>query len=145
MRLPLRSRLRRTVLNRSLLRTFAALNRRDLPVFLLGFHPRIEFRVTRDFLGPDQAEVTYGHQGLQEFLLAWFETFEDFRYEPEQVLDLGDKFLVTMQLRGTGSGSGAAVSQRTFVLSHVQRGWVVKQETFLDHSLALEAAARKEP
>ena len=58
---------------------------------------------------------------------------------------MGDKFLVTMQLRGTGSDSGAAVSQRTFVISHVQRGWVVKQETFLDHSLALEAAARKEP
>ena len=143
-RLPLRSRLRRIWLNRSLVRAFAALNRRDLQVFLLGFHPRIEFRVTRDFLGPDQAEVSYGHEGLRKFVEAWFETFEGFRYEPEEVLDLGDQFLVTMQLFGSGTGSGVAVSQRTFVLTHMQRGLVVKQETFLDRSTALEAAALSE-
>ena len=144
MRMPLRSRLRQLVLTRNLKRFFAALNRRDLAVCLLGLHPQIEFRVTRDFLGPDQAEVVYGHEGLLQFLQAWFEAFEDIRYEPEEVLDLGDMFLVTQQLYGTGLGSGAAVTQRIFVLSHAHQGLVVKQETFLDRAKALEAAGLSE-
>ena len=133
------------MLTQGLPRTCAALNRRDFAVFLLVFDRSVEFRVARGLLGPDQPEVVYGHEGVLEFLQAWFETFEGFRYEPGEVLDLGGtRFLVTIQLRGKGLGSGAAVSQRAYVLSRIQRGLVVKQETFLDRSTALEAAGLSE-
>ncbi len=122
-RLPLQSRLRRMMLTHGLPRTCAVVNRRDFAVFLLGFHRDVEFRVARGLLGPDQPEVVSGHGGVLEFLQAWFETFEGFRYEPEEVLDLGD---------------------RAFVLSHLQRGLVVKQETFMARSNALEAAGLSE-
>jgi ketosteroid isomerase-like protein len=128
------------LLARSVPRTCAAINRRDFAAFLVGIHPRIEFRGPRDMLGPDQTETALGHDGVLEFLEAWFDAIGDLRYEPEEVLDFGDKFLVTIQMNGHGSGSGVAVSQELFVLSHVRDGWVVKQENFLDRSQALEAA-----
>jgi ketosteroid isomerase-like protein len=144
MRLSPRSRLRRAAFSRSVPRTCAAFNRRDFPVFLLGFHPGVEFHGARDLLGPDQAEVAYGRDGILEFLQSWTDAFEGLRFEPEQLLDLGDKFLVTTQLRGQGAGSGVAMSQRLFVCSHVRRGSVVKQENFLDRSSALEAVGLRE-
>lgn len=139
-RLPPRSRLRRMMLSRGVPRTCAALNRRDFAAFLVGIHPGIEFRGTRDVFGPDQTEAAHGHTGVLEFLQAWFDAIGDLRYDPEEVLDLGDRFLVTMRMSGHGSGSGVAVSRQFFVLSHLRRGWVVKQENFLDRSTALEAA-----
>jgi ketosteroid isomerase-like protein len=143
-RLSQRSRLRRAMLARGVPRTCAALNRRDFAAFLLGFHPSIEFRGTKELLGPDQAEVAIGHEGVLHFLEAWFEAIEDLRYDPAEVLDFGNKFLVTVNLSGHGSASGAAVSQELFVLSYVRRGWVVKQENFLERSQALEAAGLSE-
>jgi ketosteroid isomerase-like protein len=143
-RLSPRSRLRRTMLARSIPRTCAALNRRDSAVFMLGFHPRIEFRGAKDVLGPDQTEVVFGHEGVLEFLAAWFEAIEDLRYDPAEVLDFGSRFLVKAELSGHGSGSGVAVRQQLFVLSHVRGGWVVKQESFVDRSQALEAAGLSE-
>ena len=143
-RLPPGFWLRRVMLARSLPRTCAAFNRRDFAAFLLGIDPGIEFRGARDLLGPDQAEVTRGHEDYLEFFQYWINAFDDLRYEPEEVLDLGDKFLVTVQLRGHGQGSGIAVSQRLFTFSHLQRGAVVKQENFLDRSKALEAVGLSE-
>ena len=143
-RLSPRSRLRRVMLARGVPRTCAALNRRDFAAFLVGIHPRVEFRGARDVLGPDQTEVAFGHEGVLEFLAAWFEAIEDLRYEPEEVLDFGDKFLITVQMSGHGSGSGVTVSRQFFVLSHVRDGWVVKQENFLNRSQALEAAGLRE-
>jgi ketosteroid isomerase-like protein len=137
------SRLRRKTLARSVPRTCAALNRRDFAAFLVGIHPRIEFRGPRDMLGPDQTEAALGHEGVLGFLEAWFDSIGDLSYEPEEVLDFGNRFLVTVQMRGHGSASGVAVGQELFVLSHVRRGWVVKQENFLVRSQALEAAGSR--
>ena len=132
------------MLSRSVARTCAALNRRDFAAFLLGLHPRIEFRGTRDVFGPDQTEVALGHEGVLDFLGAWFEAIEDLRYDPTEVLDFGHRFLTMVELSGHGSGSGVAVRQQLFVLSHVRRGWVAKQENFLDRARALEAAGLAE-
>jgi ketosteroid isomerase-like protein len=132
------------ILARGVPRTCAALNRRDFAAFLVGIHPGVEFLGTRDVLGFDHAEAAHGHAGVLEFLQAWFDAISDLRYDPEEVLDLGDRFLITLRMSGHGSGSGVAVSRQFFLLSHVRRGWVVKQENFLDRSRALEAAGLSE-
>jgi ketosteroid isomerase-like protein len=143
-RLPPRFWLRRMMLARAVPLTCAAFNRRDFAAFLLGIDPGVEFWGARDLLGPDQTEVTVGHEEYLEFFQYWINAFDDLRYEPEEALDLGDKFLVTVHLRGHGLGSGIAVSQRLFTLSHLRQGLVVKQENFLDRSKALEAVGLAE-
>jgi ketosteroid isomerase-like protein len=144
MRLPPRSRLRRLILARSVARVYAAANRRDLDLVLVGWDPGSEYHPSGDLMPPDLEAVFYGHDGYLRLWRYWLDAFGDIRWDPEEILDLGDKLLVTTQQRGHGSGSGVAVSEPVFQLFTFRRGLVVRQEDFLDRSEALEAAGRRE-
>src|ERR687898_1071186 len=144
MRLPPRSRLRRLVVARRLSRAYAAANRRDFDVVLVGWDPGSEYRPSGELMPPDLEAVFYGRDGYLKLWRYWLDAFEDIRWDPEEILDLGDKLLVTAQQRGHGSGSGVAVGERVFQLFVVRRGLVVRQEDFLDRSKALEAAGLRE-
>jgi len=145
MRLP-RSRLRRLIVARFVQRGYAAPNRRDFDLVFMGLAPDTdyEYRPSADLIAPDQDAVFHGRDGYLRMWRTWLDAFEDLRFEPEEVLDLGDKLLATVQVRGHGSGSGVAVSERVFQLLQLRRGLVVKQEDFVDQSKALEAAGLKE-
>ena len=125
-------------------RAYAAANRRDFDVVLLGWDPGGEYHPSGDLMPPDLETVFYGHEGYLQLWRYWLDAFEDIRWDPEEILDLGDRFLVTTQQRGHGSGSGVAVSQPVFQLFRLRRGLVVRQEDFLDRSKALEAAGVRE-
>jgi ketosteroid isomerase-like protein len=144
MRLPPRSRLRRLMLARVMGRAYAAANRRDFDLVLVGWDPGSEYHPSSDLLPPDLEAVFYGHDGYRQLWRYWLDAFEDIRWDPEEILDLGDKVLVTTQQRGHGSGSGVAVSEPVFQLFTFRRGLVVRQEDFLDRSKALEAAGLRE-
>ena len=113
---------------------------------ITGLAPEAEYqyRPSSDLIAPDQDAVFYGHDGYLRMWRTWLDAFEDLRFEPEEFLDLGDTLLVTAEVRGHGSGSGVAVSERVFQLFKLRRGLVVKQEDFVDHSKALEAAGLAE-
>jgi hypothetical protein len=51
---------------------------------------------------------------------------------PEEILDFGDRTLVTAQQSGHGSGSGVAVSISVFQLFTLRGGLVTRQEDFLE-------------
>ena len=89
---------------------------------------------------PDMEPVFHGHDGMRQLWRYWLDAFEDLRWEPEEILDFGDAFLVTAQQSGHGSGSGVAVGEPVFQLFKLRGGLVVRQEDFLDRSEALEAA-----
>ena len=140
MRLPLRSRLRRLMIARRVRQAYAAANRRDFDLVLVGWDSGSKYRPSDDLLPPDLEEVFHGHDGMRQLWRYWLDAFEDIRWDPEAILDLGDKILVTAQQRGHGSGSGVAVSEPVFQLFTFRRGLVVRQEDFLDRAKALEAA-----
>jgi ketosteroid isomerase-like protein len=144
MRLPPRSRLRRLLLTRLLQRGCASGNRRDFEVMCAGLDPDIEYRAPREGLPPDLDAVMHGHDGYLQVWRYWLDAFEDIRFEPEEVLDLGDRILVTSHLRGRGSGSGVDVSRQVFQVIEFRRGLAVRQEDFQDREKALEAAAQRE-
>src|SRR5687767_9629549 len=96
LRLPPRSRLRRSLVGRRIGQTYAAANRRDFDVVLAGMDPRTyEYRPSRDLLPPDLEPVFRGHDGYRQLWRYWLDAFEDIRWDPEEVLDFGDKLLVT--------------------------------------------------
>ncbi len=141
-RLPPRSRIRQALMGHTMARTYAAANRRDFELILTFNDPDIyEYRPSVDLLPPDMATVFHGHAGYREFWGLWLDAFEDIRWDPEEILDLGHKALVTTRQSGHGSGSGVAVSEPVFQLFTFRDGLVVRQEDYLDRSLALEAAA----
>jgi hypothetical protein len=139
MRLSPRSRLRRLVLTR-VRQAYAAQTRRDFEAVLAGWDPACEYRPSRDLMPPDLESVFYGHDGMRELWRYWRDAFQDIRWDPEEVLDFGEQFLVTAQQRGHGSGSGVAVSEPVFQLFTLRRGLVVRQEDFRNHSEALRSS-----
>ena len=145
LRLPPRSRIRRSILARSISRAYAAANRHDFDLILTTNDPEIyEYHPSRDLLPPDLESVFYGHDGYLQLWRYWLDAFGDIRWDPEEILDLGDKVLVTTQQRGHGLGSGVAVSKSVFQLFTFRKGLVIRQEDFLDRSEALTAAGRQE-
>jgi hypothetical protein len=144
-RLPPRSRLRRLLVVRRIARAYAAGNRRDFDVLLVGMDLEVyEYRPSRDLLPPDLEEVFHGRDGYLQLWRYWRDAFEDIRWEPREVLDFGDRILVTTEQGGHGSGSGIGVSQPVFQLFTLQRGLVIRQEDFLDHADALKALGLRE-
>jgi ketosteroid isomerase-like protein len=125
-------------------RAYAAGNRRDFKMLTAGLDPGIEYRAPPQVLAPDLDAVMYGRDGYIQVWRYWLDAFEDIRFEPEELLDLGDRVLVTAKLRGRGSGSGVAVSQPMFQLVEFRHGLAVWQEDFNDRAKALEAAAQRE-
>jgi ketosteroid isomerase-like protein len=144
MRRPPGSPLRRLLLTRLVQRAYAAGYRRDFEVLTAGLDPEIEYRAPPQVLAPDLDAVMYGREGYIQVWRSWLDAFEDIRFEPEELLDLGDRVLLTAQLKGRGSGSGVAVSQPTFQLVKFRHGLAVWQEDFDDLDKALEAAALRE-
>jgi hypothetical protein len=145
LRLPPRSRIRRAALARAMVRAYAAANRRDFELILLAYDPTsYEYRPSVDLLPPDFDPVYHGHQGYLDFWSRWLDAFEDIRWDPEEMLDFGERVLVTTRQSGHGSGSGVAVSMPVYQLFTLRRGMVESQEDFLDRAKALEAAGRPE-
>jgi ketosteroid isomerase-like protein len=132
--------MRRPLLARSVSLAYAAANRRDFDVVLLGLDPEFEYRPSRDLMPPDLETVFHGHSGYLRLWRYWLDAFEDIHWDPEELLDLGDRFLVTTHQRGRGSGSGVAVSEPVFQLFKLRRGLVARQDDFLDRAEALKAA-----
>jgi ketosteroid isomerase-like protein len=144
-RLPPRSRVRQTILARSMTRAYAAANRRDFELILTVNDPRsYEYHPSADYLPPDMDRVYYGHDGYRRFWRQWLDAFEDIRWDPEEMVDFGAKALVTTRQSGHGSGSGVGLSKSVFQVFTFKGGLVIRQEDFLDRSKALEAAGLRE-
>jgi ketosteroid isomerase-like protein len=137
-RLPRDSRLRRAILVRRLRQGYAAASRRDFDFLLTSFDPGVEFRAVQT--GPEGTTTFHGREGVLEATRLILEVFGDIRLDPEEVLDWGDRFLVTVKLSGHGEESGASIDQQLFSLCTLRHGLVVRQDEFLDRAEALEAA-----
>jgi ketosteroid isomerase-like protein len=143
-RLPSGSRVRRLLLARRVQRAYAAANRRDFDLVLLGWDDEAEYRPGADLIAPDQESVFIGRDGYLRMWGSWLGAFDDLRFEPEEMVDFGDVFLVTAQQSGHGSGSGVAVSKPVFQLFKTRGGMVIQQCDFSDHSEAVRAVEQLE-
>jgi hypothetical protein len=142
-RLPQHSRLRRVLLLRRFRQGYAAASRRDFDLLLTGLDPGIEYH-SSELWQIDFDPVYHGHDGYLQVWRGVFESFEDVRLDPEELLDFGDRFLVTVKLSGHGASSGVSISQPHFQLFTLRRGLVVRQDDFQDRAEALEAAGLSE-
>jgi hypothetical protein len=141
-RLPRRSRLRRAMLVRLVRQAYAAVNRRDFDLPPTAFDPGYEYSPAELF--PDPDPIYYGQGGFRAVWRVLLDAFENIRLDPEELLDFGDRILVTVKMNGHGAGSGVFISQHLFQLYTLRRGLVVRQDDFLDHAKALEAAGLSE-
>jgi ketosteroid isomerase-like protein len=147
-RLPPRSRLRRTLTAHNLRRAYEAANRRDFEVLLLSFDPEIEFQFDESPVGgmlpPDLVGIHHGREAYVRVWKAGLEVAEDYRLEPECLIDCGDRVLVVGRQRGRGTTSGVPFDEPLLTLFTFRRGQVVRLKDFATRDNALEAAGLEE-
>jgi len=97
----------------TLKRGYAALNRGDLSVVLDLLDPDIEWH---EPAWSPEAGTHRGRDSFERFFRGWLESFEQFRVEPERVVQRGDQLVAVVRQTGAGRSSGVRVETR---LAHV--------------------------
>jgi len=112
-----------------------------------------DFRVGADLLAgdfewqqPAEAVEPGSHRGaaIGGALQKMFEVYGNYRIEPEEYLDAGDKVVVVARSRGTARGSGMELDQRFAHVWTVRGGKLARIEVYTDRREALEAAGPRD-
>jgi ketosteroid isomerase-like protein len=100
----------------------------------------------RGVRNPDLGAAT-SLRGREERILVkrrWRSDWGEFRYEPDELLDLGDRVLVLGRMIGTGPGSGATLDTEWAALITLSQGQIVREQVYFNRGEALEAAGLRE-
>jgi ketosteroid isomerase-like protein len=118
-----------------------ALNRRDLDALTIGFHPDFELHPPRDQVEAGFAEARYsGDTGYREWFAASTEFWgADSRFEPVELIDLGQRLVVLYYVHTRGQASGIPLTWKYANVVTLKHGRVVRDDGYFDHSDALEA------
>jgi ketosteroid isomerase-like protein len=124
--------------NVALVRRFVeAFNHGDLEAMLAGVDPEVELHEWPTAPG---AQSFAGPEGARQALEGWFEIWEWMRIQIEDLVDLGDKVLVTLHQQAKGKESAVEVEIRSFNVYTFRDGKIVRLQLFTEREPALEAA-----
>jgi ketosteroid isomerase-like protein len=135
-RLPVGSRLRRALLKRNVELSYAAQNRGDWRFVVVPYGPRSELHNPPIEGGGEAVAVVqdryFGREGALQLLEDWTEPFGETRFEPEQVVDLGDgRLLILSMMRARGRASGLEIREPLAQLVEFRGGIVTRQRNWL--------------
>lgn len=86
---------------------------------------------------PDYARVFHGHEGVREFWRSFLASWEDYWCRPEELVERGDRVLLTMYNRARGRGSGVEVESRHAQIWTFRDGRVVRCDFYDDREAAV--------
>ena len=106
------------------------------------FDPDIEIDLSRNVFNPD---VYHGHAGVERYVRAVEEVWDNFRVVPKEFIDAGDKVVTAVTLHGQGKGSGVDVEMELFNIWTLRDSRIVQiVGGYRDRSEALFAAGLRE-
>jgi ketosteroid isomerase-like protein len=106
-------------------------------------HPEIEFaRFGSE--APDFTGEWRGMEGLRKATADYLNVWEDYRFEVERMIDLGDRVLVLERQTARGKRSGATIGQDVGALLTLRDGLIVRWEYYWERAEALQAAGLSE-
>lgn len=140
-RLPLRSRLRRYLVARRTCQGFQGVNRGDLELLLTVYHEDVItcFDASGGFIPLDLAGEHRGRDGFRRLFENWQAAWDDLKVEPRELIDAGDRLVVTVDIGGTGKGSGVPAALRYYDVYTLRDGLISRHEMFADRAAALAA------
>ena len=140
-RLPLTSRLRQALLRRAVRQSGEAFNRRDVEAFLLNRRPDCEWYPPREFVEAGFFKTCYrGPAEYREYVSNWSDVVGDIRVETVEVIDLGTRIVSLAELHGRAKASGVPLSRSYATVSTLRGGRAIREQQYLDHAEALDAA-----
>jgi len=102
-------------------------------------HPDVEWSA------PEDGTTYRGRDGVRQRLEEWLESFDEYRYEVQRIIDCGgDEVLVEATEVGRGATSGAEVCSTNYELLTIRDGMIVRIREYYDEANALEAAGLAE-
>jgi ketosteroid isomerase-like protein len=118
-----------------------AYNDGDWDAALATMDPNVEFDLSRVM---PEMERYRGYEGVKAFWRMLRDVWGDFRTDPEEVIDAGDKLFTRSRLYGTGITSGVVTEDVLYQVVTLRNGRAIRVEFFRDRSEALEAAGLRE-
>ena len=97
-----------------------------------------DFHVRDRESSPDR-ETRFGREGIRELFASYMEAFDALALEPEEMIDVGDQIVVSLQQRVRGKGSGAVVVGRVVHVWTMKDGVALQLRIFGDKAKALKA------
>jgi ketosteroid isomerase-like protein len=118
---------------------FEAVNERDFERAMSFYADDVVLVVHADaFL---QSGTFEGSEAVGEYFGDWFRTFEPgYRFELDEMRDLGDVVFLAATHRGRGRASGVEVGGKHGYLYTVREGKIARAELYRSAAAALEAA-----
>ena len=89
---------------------------------------------------PTEEGPSYGLDAVRDNFEHWREAWDELEVRVEEVIDAGDRVLLTAHHRGRGQGSGVEVDTRFYEVYMLRDGKVVRVDEFSERAEALEAA-----
>ena len=143
-RLPPRSRLRQAIIRHAVQLGTEATNRRDYEAAFGLYHPDCEAIFPLQIIGLGEDPLYRGREERVGVQRRWTAEWGELRFEPEEVIHLDPRVLVVGRMKGSGLSSGAAFDSDWAVLLTISSGRVIRDQLFIDHGEALEAAGLRE-
>jgi hypothetical protein len=143
--LPASSRLRQRALQWAFSRGFAAINRGDPWFISVAYEPDCEIYPAAGFRTLGLAERYRGHDGWREMTDAIREPLPDVRYTAQRLIDLGDRWVLRLEMSGSGRTSGVPTSQTFGSVYQVSpRGRIARQDLYWTWDETLAAVGLRE-
>ncbi len=124
-------------------RSYDAFNRRDLDALLPLYHPACAWDMTH-FEGWPDTPVYRGHEGLRKIFEEFYAAWDDVRVEPSDLLQIGQKLMITCTLQVRGGASGAEASVQFTQVAETRDGLIYIVDNYTGKSQALEAVGLRE-
>ena len=139
-----RSRLRQWLVARFVRLGFEALNRGDHEAALVLFHPDVESTWPKQLATVGVESKFRGHAERLRFQDNWRAEWGGLKFETEQLITVGDRVLVLGRTEGSGLSSRAPAKTESAWVFAVSAGKVIREDIFLGHGEALQAAGLSE-
>ena len=115
-----------------------AWDRRDADAIFPLYDPEVDV-VPHSREGTFMSESYHGHDGVRRWIRDWMDAFDGFYFHADEYLNAGGCVLVHATQGGRGKGSGVTVERSLWFLYRLQRGRIVRIETYDSKAEALEA------
>jgi ketosteroid isomerase-like protein len=138
--LPPRSRLRRTLVRRTLVSGWKAFERGDLEVILVRYAPDCHLEPPPEWVAAGMRTSYEGHAGWREWAADWFDAWERMELTSLEVVDAGNPVVVLGQVHQRARGSGVELDTPYGSVYWTKRGLIVRESHFIDPDETLRAA-----
>lgn len=94
---------------------------------------------------PDDRGPIHGKAALRAYIQDWIDTFDEFRIEPVELIDLDDgKVVGVLRFGGRAKLSGVETDSTMGVVFTIRRGMIARGREYASREEALEAAGLPE-